>query len=117
MSSEPHTLVTNSTQGVGPKHDAGKLRYSLIPVEATRGIAQVLTFGANKYAPNSWQLVPNAQERYLDALMRHLDDYRSGELIDKESSLPHLAHILCNASFLLYFQLKDTNETTTTPSP
>ena len=29
MSHEPHTLVTNSTQGVGPKYDAGKLRYSL----------------------------------------------------------------------------------------
>ena len=100
----------------GLKYDAGKLRYSLIPPEATHALAEVLTFGARKYAPNSWQTVPNAPERYLDALMRHLEAHRSGELYDPESNLPHIYHLLCNAAFLTYFTTKDLNARTTNPA-
>ena len=100
----------------GLKFDAGKLRYSLIPPEATRALAEVLTFGARKYAPNSWQTVPNAPERYLDALMRHLEAHRSGELYDPESNLPHVYHLLCNAAFLAYFTTKDLNARTANPT-
>lgn len=89
---------------IGPKYDEGKLQYSLIPPVATKALAEVLTFGAKKYAPNSWQKVPDAERRYLDALIRHLEAYRSGEELDSESNLSHLSHLLCNASFLLYFQ-------------
>lgn len=100
----------------GLKYDAGKLRYSLIPPEATRALAEVLTFGARKYAPNSWQTVPNAPERYLDALIRHLEAHRSGELYDPESNLPHVYHLLCNAAFLAYFTTKDLNARTANPT-
>lgn len=96
------------------KYDAGKLRYSLIPPEVTLALAEVLTFGARKYAPNSWQTIPNAPERYLDALIRHLEAHRSGELYDPESNLPHVYHLLCNAAFLTYFTAKDLNARTTT---
>jgi len=85
----------------GEKFDDGKLRYSLIPPEAMRGMAEVLTFGANKYAPNGWKTVPNAKQRYLDAAMRHLEAYRSGEILDSESELSHLKHLLCNVAFLV----------------
>ena len=98
----------------GLKYDDGKLQYGLIPTIATKSLAQVLTFGAAKYAPNSWQTVPNAPERYLDALIRHLEAHRSGELLDPESNLPHVYHLLCNAAFLTYFTQKDLNARTTT---
>ena len=105
--------ITYATDtGLGLKFDKGKLRYSLIPPTATHAIAEVLTFGAEKYAPNSWQHVPNAHERYLDALMRHLEAYRAGELIDPESLLPHMSHLLCNAAFLSYFDSKDSHDST-----
>ena len=111
MSPEAHIMeAIYEKPGSGPKYDEGKLRYSLVPPFATKAIAEVLTFGAKKYAPNSWQLVDRAQERYLDALMRHLEAYRSGELFDPESKLPHLSHVLCNAAFLLHFQLKDSDD-------
>ena len=93
----------------GLKFDQGKLRFSLIPPEATTALANVLTFGAAKYAPNSWQTVPNARERYLDALMRHLESHRSGELLDPESGYPHMYHVLTNAAFLTHFITKDLN--------
>ena len=105
--------ITYATDnGLGLKFDKDKLRYSLIPPVATHALAQVLTFGASKYAPNSWQHVPNGRERYLDALMRHLEAYRAGERIDPDSSLPHLHHLLCNAAFLTYFDSKDHNDST-----
>lgn len=87
---------------VGLKYDTGKLQYSLIPPETLRALAEVLTFGAEKYAPNSWQRLENGEKRYLDALFRHLEAYRSGELIDPESGFPHLSHVLTNAAFLHY---------------
>ena len=91
----------------GLKYDSGKLRYSLVPPIAMRALAEVLTFGALKYAPNNWQLVDNGKERYLDALYRHLEAYRSGELVDPESNLPHLSHAITNIAFLLHFESKE----------
>jgi len=83
------------------KDDQGKLRYDLIPTSAMTGLAEVLTFGANKYAPNGWKAVPDAIERYYAALHRHLIAWREGEEVDKESGLPHLSHVLTNVAFLL----------------
>ena len=88
----------------GPKYDEGKLRYSLIPPIILKGLAEVLTFGAEKYAPNSWQTVENGDVRYLDALYRHLEAFRGGETFDKESQLHHLKHAACNIAFLLHFE-------------
>ena len=114
----PFTVEELTPQGTpqathqgGLKYDSGKLRFSLIPPIATTSLAEVLTFGAAKYAPNSWQTVPNGEERYLDALYRHLEAYRNGELTDPESGLSHLAHAITNVAFLLHFesQRKDTN--------
>jgi len=88
----------------GLKYDDGKLQYGLIPPIATKSLAQVLTFGAAKYAPNSWQTVQDGERRYLDALYRHLEAYRTGESTDSESGLPHLAHAITNVAFLLHFE-------------
>lgn len=104
-------VTPQATHQGGLKYDSGKLRFGLIPPIATTSLAEVLTFGAAKYAPNSWQTVPNGEERYLDALYRHLEAYRNGELTDPESGLSHLAHAITNVAFLLHFesQRKDTN--------
>lgn len=91
---------------VGMKFDNGKLLYSLIPPETLQALAEVLTYGANKYAPNNWQLVENGETRYLDALFRHLEAFRSGETHDPESGLHHLAHVLTNVAFLHYISTK-----------
>jgi hypothetical protein len=99
-----NSSTCQAERGAGLKYDAGKLRYSLVPTEALRGLAEVLTFGAEKYEPNSWQEVENAEERYLDALIRHIEAYRSGEALDQESGLHHLKHAACNVAFLIYFE-------------
>ena len=107
MNPEAHILeVQLKTAEKGLKYDTGKLRYSLVPPIAIKGIAEVLTFGASKYGPNNWQLVDNAEERYLDALYRHLEAYRAGKRYDPESGLTHLAHAATNVAFLQYFESK-----------
>ena len=98
-------------RGAGMKYDSGKPRMSLIPPHALTEMAKVMTFGASKYKAHSWKQVENAQERYLDALLRHAVAYVSGERIDPESGLPTMAHIMCDAAFLIELDMfNDTKE-------
>jgi len=90
----------------GMKYDGDKPRMWLLPFESLYEIAKVLTFGAKKYAAHSWQTVPNGEERYTNALLRHLTSIQQGEVRDIESGLLHWSHVGCNALFLIWFQLK-----------
>lgn len=82
------------------KYDNGKVRMDLVPLETVESVGKVLTFGAQKYGENSWQNLPDFWKRYKAALLRHLTAIDKGELIDPESGLPHIDHVLCNAVFL-----------------
>lgn len=84
----------------GKKFDSGKPRWSLLPEGAVASIVDVLEAGAIKYAPNNWQLVPDGKTRYYDAAMRHIEAWRTGEMNDPETGLPHLAHAGCCLMFL-----------------
>lgn len=100
-------------RGAGLKYDSGKPRMSLVPPHAITEMAKVMTFGASKYKAHSWKQVENAQERYLDALMRHAIAYVAGERIDPESGLPTMAHLICDAAFLIELDMLNDNERTT----
>jgi len=82
------------------KHDQDKPRMDLLPPEALIAVAEVLTYGANKYAAHNWRNGLN-HSRMVAALLRHLMAYQTGEDADPESGLPHLAHMACNALMLL----------------
>ena len=89
----------------GRKFDSEKEQYTLIPPFALREIARNLTFGARKYEPENWKKVPNAKKRYLDALFRHVEAYRLGEVNDPENGLHHLAAAAVNLMFVMEFEL------------
>jgi len=89
-----------SSKSTGMKHDQDKPMYNLLPANAIESLAKVLTFGAKKYTPNSWQDVEDGLERYRAALLRHAFAIQRGELLDEESGLPHSAHIMCCAAFI-----------------
>ena len=92
----------------GKKYDNGKNRMGLMCENFSRAlwkVAEVSTFGANKYGENSWQNLDNAKSRYLDALCRHLFKHLQGEKIDNESGLLHLSAVCWNALALLEFEL------------
>jgi hypothetical protein len=87
----------------GRKFDENKDRWDLLPWKEVQDVVKVLTKGAIKYSDNNWQEVWCAKDRYFAAAMRHLTAHRAGELIDPESSLPHLAHAACNLLFQAWF--------------
>lgn len=91
----------DANEKVGIKHDADKPRFDLIPPRAEEMLAKVLTFGANKYAPGNWQHVPDAENRYIAAALRHINAQRIGEHSDPETGLPHLAHAMCCLAFVI----------------
>jgi hypothetical protein len=96
----------------GMKYDAGKPRAGLLVrdfARALEAVAEVTTFGAEKYAPGSWRTVPAARERYGDAFLRHIFKDAAGEEIDPESKLLHAAHIAWNALALLELELETRN--------
>jgi hypothetical protein len=91
----------------GIKFDEEKLRWDLLPLDLVNETVKVLTLGAKKYGPNNWQKVTDGIDRYYAALMRHITAYRSGEFLDDESGLTHLAHAMCNLIFLYALEMKD----------
>ncbi len=88
---------------LGAKHDQLKPRFDLLPIEPIAWIVDVLTFGAKKYAPGNWMHVPDAENRYFAATLRHLFAWRGGERLDTETQLPHLAHAATCLLFLIWF--------------
>lgn len=85
----------------GRKYDQGKAMMGCIPPNAELEIAEVLTFGVNKYGRGGWSEVPSGDVRYMDAALRHLNAYRRGEHIDEETGKSHLAHAACCLLFLI----------------
>lgn len=84
----------------GTKHDSGKVMLELLPFESLEQIAQVLTFGAKKYAAHNWR-GGFAWSRLLGACLRHLFAWARGQDNDPESGLSHLAHAGCCILFLI----------------
>lgn len=75
----------------------GKVRMELLPLDALEAVAKVYTFGATKYAPNTWRQLEDGSERYKAALLRHMTAEYKGEELDPESGLPHIYHEAWNA--------------------
>lgn len=86
----------------GRKDDSSKPRMDLISPYAMEELGKVLAYGAKKYADRNWEK-GIAWSRIVAALLRHLFAYLRGELVDPESGLSHLAHVLCNAHFLVHY--------------
>lgn len=98
-----NSRIENPVIEQGRKDDSAKIRYSLLPVGTVNQVVQVLEFGSKKYADNNWMKVPNANTRYYDAAMRHIDAWFNGDLKDDETGLHHLAHAICCLMFLMWF--------------
>lgn len=92
----------------GLKYDSDKpiaaVLYQDFP-QALSAVVDVATFGAKKYARSSWRTVPDAAQRYADAMHRHMLAQARGERLDPDSGLPHCAHIAWNALALAELEL------------
>lgn len=94
------------------KQTAGKPRTRLLYEQFQRELYQILAvleYGAKKYPhpPNddSWKQVP--EEYYREAAQRHLNQVYQGEIFDTETGLPHMAHLMADSLFILWFHNKE----------
>jgi len=85
----------------GRKYDGGKPKYGLLPPNGIKEVVEILTYGAEKYDPGNWMLVPQFDFRYTNAMQRHFSEWRMGNKLDDETGKHHLAHAICCLLFLL----------------
>jgi hypothetical protein len=106
---DSNTIVPKQKKSIsgddGYKHDGGKPMAGILKEFnlSLMEVAKVGTFGAKKYERRSWSTISDAEQRYEDALWRHL---LADEDIDPESGLNHLAHIIWNAMALLQLNIR-----------
>lgn len=93
----------NPSEMMGVKYDEKKLRFDLIPPRPMQALAEIYTYGAAKYAPRNWEHGIEYSRIYA-AVQRHLHAYWSGQTLDEESALPHLAHAMWGLTALLEFE-------------
>jgi len=105
---DPHGLDSDTP---GAKLDDGKpelVKYfiSIFP-NAMEEVARVSKFGADKYVYGGWMHVQDGQERYDEALVRHITKRAKGEFYDEDSGLGHDTHEAWNALAKLELRLMD----------
>jgi len=93
----------------GAKYDDGKMLAWLCIgsfARALSAVAEVTTTGAKKYAPDNWIKVPDGENRYMNAALRHLLALGRGEATDKDSGHLHKAHAAWNLLCALELELR-----------
>lgn len=93
----------------GRKDDGGKAPYHLLAPEFLDATAQVLKFGAEKYAERNWEKGMN-WSRPFSAMMRHMWAWWRGERADPETSMSHLWHAACCVMFLIAYEARTTGK-------
>ena len=91
-------------RGDDRKKDHGKRMWDLLPWQPVKQIVEIMTFGAEKYGPNTWQGIEDGKNRYFAAMMRHIMAWWEGEKIDPESGKSHLSHAACCLLFLMWLE-------------
>lgn len=105
LADEPILDAASGQQKAEPawKQDGGKPRLDLIAPEFLFGTAEVLRFGADKYAQRNWEK-GMSWGRCFGAMMRHMWAWWGGEATDKETGLSHLWHAACCLMFLIAYE-------------
>jgi hypothetical protein len=99
---QKENVAAQAYKNCAVKNDQEKHRISLFPPQAMMEILSVLEHGAQKYGDHNWAKGMN-QTRMSDACFRHLNAWQSGEDLDPESGLHHIAHAICSLVFLLHY--------------
>jgi len=102
-----HQELEDDSDKLGVKYDKDKPKWNLLPWSEVEDVVKVLTFGAKKYAPDNWKFVDDANNRYMDAAMRHLVAVQTTESHDDESGESHIAHAICCLLFMLWHSKND----------
>ena len=86
-----------------PKAEAGSQKATLQNISAVALLmeAEVMRGGSKKYGAYNWCEHPMRASTYHDAILRHFFAWWTGEDIDPESGLSHMAHLRACTGILL----------------
>jgi hypothetical protein len=85
------------------KFNQGKPRLAILPMAALVEEALAMEYGCKKYSKHNYlngEGIPISE--YLDAALRHIYAYASGEDLDLESGLNHIGCARANLGMLLH---------------
>jgi hypothetical protein len=85
------------------KDKQNKPPLDLVPTELIRQVADVMAFGAGKYARFDWR-GGGSRSDYAAAAMRHILAWLDGEEYADDSELSHLAHAAACMGILLQWE-------------
>ena len=89
----------------GGEKGAKLQRFSLIPPEFVWALAEHYGKGAQKYADRNWER-GYKWSLSIDALERHLQQFKMGEWLDTETGTPHIIAVAWHACALFIFKLR-----------
>lgn len=87
----------------GLRYNEGKVQLELLPVNALKGVGEVLTKGAKKYRPRNWE-AGMCWSTVLASLKRHLFDFEQGFDVDPDDGLHLIDKVATNALFLAEYR-------------
>lgn len=87
---------------MNPKDVSGQAKpnLSIVPLRPLYEAALALYEGARKYGPENWRDEKVNETIYVDAAIRHLNQWIAGEDIDPDSGLPHISKAIAGLIIL-----------------
>ena len=80
---------------------AGKPRIAAVPPIAIMAMGAAMQNGADKYGLFNWRGTAVTATVFYNAMMRHLEQWYSGEQHASDSNIHHLAHLMAGAAIIL----------------
>jgi hypothetical protein len=99
------TLEANEAKGA-VKYDGSKPPLHLIAPDFLYAVAEILDFGAKKYAPRNWEKGMDWSRCYRAAI-GHLFDWFLRKGPDPETGKSHLWHAACCIMFLVCYEIRN----------
>lgn len=81
--------------------------FSIPPVSILQ-LGEAMEHGANKYGRMNWRGTEVKSSVYYNAAMRHLMQWRDGAMVDEDSGLHPLAHVMACCAILIDAEKQDT---------
>lgn len=91
------------------RYNKGKLSWGLVHWASLSFMVTVLMAGAKKYSPDNWKKGMN-KRKLLESLQRHVAAMFDGEILDSDTGLHHIGHVMCNAMFYAFYLLNPDKE-------
>lgn len=107
---EDRATSGNKIENGALRWSTGKTEVQRVPPSLIKAVARVLQKSSVKYPDSddgtaNWMRGMDYQG-LIGNMMRHLLAFQEGEDLDKETGEHHLAHMVCNAAFILEFDVK-----------